>query len=139
MRSAAATRRVRRSRRHAVGGERARARLQHRVTAFFVPGTAGDALASESTYEEMRRETELEMGHRPSSRRILSVWTRRGSVDCVTEVGRGDPLRGGTVIAIFDMGAHQPFVVWWQQAAGSGERIREILGCEAYSVLEFEA
>jgi hypothetical protein len=108
------------------------------VTAFYIPGIAGDAGAIENAYGEMRRQTELEMGHRPTSRRILSVWTRRGSVDCITEVGRLDPLRGGTVIAIFDMGAHRPFVVWSQQDPGSGEGAREVLGCNAYAVLEFD-
>ena len=72
-----------------------------------------------------------------SARRILQLWTRRGSIDCFTEVGRHDPLRGGTVMAIFDMGPHQPFVVWLQSdTVRSG--IREILGCNAYSVLEFD-
>lgn len=109
------------------------------MTSFFIPGIAGDAGAIESAYSKMRRQTERDMGRRPSSRRIVSLWTRRGAVDCVTEVGRGDPLRGGTVIAIFDMGSHQPFVVWWQQELGSGDAIREVLGCNAYSVLEFES
>jgi hypothetical protein len=109
------------------------------LTALFIPGIAGDARAIESAYGEMRRETELEMGRRPSSRRIVSLWTRRGRVDCITEVGRPDPLRGGTVIAIFDMGHHQPFVVWWQREPGGGDAVREVLGCNAYSVLEFDA
>jgi hypothetical protein len=109
------------------------------VTTFFIPGMAGETGAIESAYGEMRRRTELEMGRRPSSRRILSVWTRRGTVDCITRVGRRDPLRGGTVIAIFDMGAHQPFVVWWQQEPGMGDGVREVLGASAYSVLEFDA
>jgi hypothetical protein len=108
------------------------------VTAFFIPGIAGDAHARESAYGEMRRQVELEMGRRPSARRIVSLWTRRGSVDCITEVGRPDPLRGGTVIAIFDMGLHQPFVVWWQQKPGSCDAVREVLGCSAYSVHEFD-
>jgi hypothetical protein len=43
------------------------------------------------------------------------------------------------VIAIFDMGSHQPFVVWWQQQPGSGDAVRELPGCDAYSVLEFDA
>jgi hypothetical protein len=60
-------------------------------------------------------------------------------VDCITQVGGRDPLRGGTVIAIFDMGPHQPFVVWWQQELGSSIDVREVLGCNAYSVLEFDA
>jgi|SRR5947209_18475870 len=109
------------------------------MTAFYVPGFAGDAHAGDHAYGEMRRELELDMGRRPRSRRIVSLWTRRGAVDCITEVGSPDPLRGGTVIAIFDMGAHQPFVVCWEHEPGSGHAVREILGCEAYSVLEFDA
>lgn len=108
------------------------------MTAFFVPGMTGDVGASESAYGEMRRQTEHYMGRRPSSRRILSLWTRRGHSDCVTQVGRRDPLRGGTAIAIFDFGTHQPFVVWWQGDADSGDRIREILTCSIYSMLEFD-
>ena len=109
------------------------------MTAFFIPGIAGDARAIESAYGEMRRQTELDMGRRPTSRRIVSLWARRGAVDCVTEVGRRDPLLGGNVIAIFDMGPHQPFVVWWQREPGSGDSVREVLACNAYSVLEFDA
>jgi hypothetical protein len=109
------------------------------VTAFFVPGIDADMLGLENAYGDMRRQIELDMGRRPTARRISSLWTRREGVDCITEVGRRDPLRGGTVVAIFDMGLHQPFVVWWQPELGNGEGIREILGCNAYSVLEFDA
>lgn len=59
--------------------------------------------------------------------------------DCLTEVGLPDPLRGGTVVAIFDMGPNQPFVVCRQQQPGSRDGIRELLECNAYSVLEFDA
>jgi len=109
------------------------------VTAFFIPGIAGDASAAESAYGEMRRQTELEMGRRPTTRRILSLWTRRGGLDCVTQVGRRDPLRDGTVIAIFDMGRHDPFVVWWRRELGSAVGTQEVLGCNAYAVQEFDA
>jgi hypothetical protein len=67
------------------------------------------------------------------------LWTRREGVDCITEVGARDPLRGGTVIAIFDMGPHRPFVVWWRPDGGVPDGVREILGCNAYSVLEFDS
>jgi hypothetical protein len=109
------------------------------LTTFFIPGIADNMLAVESAYVNMRRRTELDMGRAPSSRRILSLWTRRGTLDCVTRVGSRDPLRGGTVIAIFDMGPREPFVVWWQAEPGSGEGVQEILGSSAYSVLEFDA
>jgi len=59
-------------------------------------------------------------------------------VDCVTEVGERDPLRGGTVTAIFDMGPDRPFVVCWQHELGSRQGVREIRGCSAHSVLEFD-
>ncbi len=82
---------------------------------------------------------ELEMGRRPNPRRIMRLWTRRGRTDCVTEVGCSDPLRGGTVVAIFDLGPNQPFVVWWQRYNGAPDGVREILGCNAYAVLEFDS
>ena len=107
------------------------------MTAFFIPGIAG-APALEDEYLRMRHQVELEMGHPPSSRRILSIWARRGSLDCVTQVGERDPLRGGTVLAIFDLGSRQPFVVWRQEGPGSAEEVREVLGSSVYSVLDFE-
>jgi len=56
-----------------------------------------------------------------------------------TEVGTSDPLRGGTVLAIFDMGPHQPFIVWRQPDSAGPDGVREILGCNAYAVLEFDS
>ena|ERR1700722_5523104 len=108
------------------------------MSAFFIPGIPADARVVERTYVDMRRQVEADLGRPPSARRILSLWTRRGSVDCVTEVGRPDPLRGGTVIAIFDMGPHQPFVVWWRNG-GDPDGVRDVLGCNAYSVMEFDS
>lgn len=108
------------------------------MTAFFIPGLSGEPRVIEDAYVAMRRQVELDMGQRPSSRRILSVWARRGSKDCVTEVGRQDPLHGGTVIAIFDMGRHQPFIVWSAPQAASDDGAREVIGPEAYSVMEFD-
>ncbi len=109
------------------------------MTAFFIPGVGGEERVLEDAYLEMRRQVELDMGRRPSARRILSIWTRCGSVDCVMEVGTHDPLRGGTVIAIFDMGPRQPFVVWWEHDDEPRERVREILGPSAYAVSEFDS
>jgi hypothetical protein len=108
------------------------------VTAFFIPGVSGAERGIEDAYGKLRRAIELELGCVPRARRIFRLWSRRGSVDCVTEVGRPDPLRGGTVIAIFDMGPRQPFVVCRQQLPGSRDGSREILDCNAYSVLEFD-
>jgi hypothetical protein len=107
------------------------------VTAFFIPGLSPDTRLIERAYAEMREQVEVEMGHPPSPRRILRLWTRRGSIDCITEVGQRDPLEGGTVMAIFDMGNHRPFIVW-REVDGTGTAAREILGCNAYTVLEFD-
>ena len=109
------------------------------MTAFFIPGISGDLRVVEDAYASMRQQLEHEMGHPPASRRIYSLWTRREGIDCITEVGTSDPLRGGLVVGIFDMGRREPFVVWWQRDADNGEHLRETLGCNAYSVLEFDA
>ncbi len=111
------------------------------MTAFFIPGIALDDGGGEleRAYDKMRDLVEADMGRRPSRRRIAKLWTRRGSVDCMTEVGSPDPLRGGTVLAIFDMGPRQPFVVWRQGEVGIGDGLREVLGPTAYSVLEFDS
>lgn len=109
------------------------------MTTFFIPGVGGEGRLAEGAYRDMSDVIELEMGRRPNTRRILRLWSRRGRLDCVTEVGTSDPLRGGTVMAIFDMGPHQPFVVWWQPETGRPQGVREILGANAYAVLEFDS
>jgi hypothetical protein len=108
------------------------------MTTFFIPGVDADPTLVEGAYRDMSGVIELEMGRRPSARRILRLWTRRGNTDCVTEVGISDPLRGGTVLAIFDMGPHQPFIVWRQPDGRRPDGVREILGSNAYAVLEFD-
>ncbi len=40
-------------------------------------------------------------------------------------------------MAIFDMGPHQPFVIW-RESDAVRDGVREILACNAYSVLEFD-
>jgi hypothetical protein len=109
------------------------------VTAFFIPGITGDERDIEYAYGKLRTAVERELGRKPRAQRIFRLWSRRGRVDCVTEVGQPDPLRDGTVIAIFDMGSRRPFVVCRQQRPGSRDGIREVLECSAYSVLEFDA
>lgn len=109
------------------------------MTTFFIPGVGSDLLSVEGAYRDMSGVIELEMGHRPNPRRILRLWTRRGGLDCITEVGHSDPLRGGTVVAIFDMGPRQPFVVWWRPDTGMRDGVREVLGSTAYAVLEFDS
>jgi hypothetical protein len=109
------------------------------MTAFFIPGMTVSGSVTEDAYLEWRKEIEVETGQRPRSRRIHQLSSRRGGVDCLTEVGRPDPVHGGTVLAIFDLGAHQPFVVQREPELGTPDGIREVLSCNAYSVLEFES
>ena len=97
---------------------------------------AGAGQATEDAYEQMREGVEADTGLRLCGRRILQLWSRRGGVDCLTEVGRPDPVCGGTVLAIFDVGPRQPYVVHVVVAHGG---ICEVLSSHAYSVTEFEA
>lgn len=105
---------------------------------FFIPGVRKQEVPLENVYREMRAQMELELGGRPRDCRIFRLWARRGAVDCITEVGCRDPIHGGTVMAIFDMGSRQPFVVWWQPDEADGNGVREVLGASAYSTEEFD-
>ena len=107
------------------------------MTQFFVPPNQGQA--GEDAYQRMRRHAEDQMGRPPSRRRIAELWTRRGNLDCITRVGAPDPICGDLVTAIFDMGPHQPFVVYREQSIDPREQGCEVLGCNAYSVSEFSA
>lgn len=102
---------------------------------FFVPACTGQT--AEHAYERLRQRTELEHGRAPTKRRISELWTRRGSVDCITTVGTPDPISGEIVAAIFDLGPHQPFVVYCQDPVDTLQESCEVLGCNAYSVSEF--
>lgn len=109
------------------------------VSTFFIPGTGDDRLLADRLYASMRSALESELGTRPSARRIAKLWTRRGRTDCITEVGMPDPLRGGVVLAIFDMGHKRPFVVWWRASGSASMPVRESIGCHAYSIVEFDS
>lgn len=106
---------------------------------FFIPGVDDDVALLESAYGDMRKQIEADMGRRPNPRRILRLWTRHRRLDFITEVGKPDPLHGGMVMAIFDMGSHQPFVVWRQSDDARHEGVREVLSTRAYAVLEFDS
>lgn len=109
------------------------------MTTFFIPGTEDDRQHADRVYADMRAALELELGTPPTAQRIAKLWTRRGSTDCITEVGMPDPLRGGIVLAIFDMGRQRPFVVWWRPHSGVPGGARERLSDRAYSVVEFDS
>ena len=112
------------------------------MSEFFIPGL-GDDSAAEDAYRRMREQLAEALGRLPTNRRIKEIWTRRGRTDCVTQVGTPDPISGDTVAAIFDMGSHQPFVIWHHDRGGrspadASTEPYEVVGCNAYSVLEFE-
>ena len=107
------------------------------MATFFIP--TGDGQAGEDAYQLLRRRTEAQFGRPPSRRRIMELWTRRGSLDCVTAVGAPDPVWGDVVTAIFDMGPHQPFVVYRSHPTDPAVDTCDVLGCNAYSVSEFAA
>jgi hypothetical protein len=67
----------------------------------------------------------------------MEIWSRRGNLDCVTAVGAPDPIFGGIVTAIFDMGPHQPFIVYRQHDNDPQQQTWDELACNAYSVSEF--
>jgi len=118
---------------------RASAGSEPAVSTFFIPGTGEDRRLTERAYGDMGAELERDLGLLPNPRRIAKLWARRGSTDCVTEVGLPDPVRGGVVLAIFDMGHCRPFVVWWQPHGDGPRGLREILGPHAYAVVEFDS
>ena len=104
---------------------------------FFIP--TGEGRAGELTYQQLRQEVESQMGRAPRRCRISEIWTRRGNLDCITAVGAPDPVCGEIVTAIFDMGPHQPFIVYRQDPSDPALQSCEVLGCNAYSVTEFAA
>jgi hypothetical protein len=112
---------------------------EHAMGTFFIPGTGDDSRLGERAYADMRDTIERDLGFRPNRRRIAKLWARRGRTDCVTEVGQPDPVRGGVVMAIFDLGNCRPFVLWWQPHGSMPAGLPEVLGPHAYAVVEFDA
>jgi hypothetical protein len=109
------------------------------MTPFFVPGLVDKVKSTQDAYTRMRKQVEVGMGRPPREQRILELWTRRGNLDCVTTVGEPDPICGELVMAIFDMGPHQPFLVCHQNDAHPVEISYAVLGDSAYAVSEFDA
>src|ERR1700684_491312 len=105
------------------------------MSRFFIP--VGEGQAGEHAYQELREQVSLRMGRAPREARIQELWTRRGNLDCITAVGSPDPIWGDLVPAIFDMGTHQPFIVYRQHPSHPHEQTCEVLGCNAYSISEF--
>ncbi len=102
---------------------------------FFVPGVAsGDARALETEYERLRAiASAADTESRLRGRRIFRIELRLGGTDHVIEVGRPYPTGGGEVLAIFDIGGAEPYVVCTDGDGGTTAR----LGRHVYTVGEF--
>ncbi len=97
--------------------------------AFFVPG--GD---DERAYAALRSAAGDETGRAAKPRRIFSISCRVAGRDCEIAVGAPDPVGGATVLAIFDVGGNDRYVVLTERP-GAGLR----LGRHVYGVCEFES
>ena len=67
--------------------------------------------------------TALRTGHAPQAERIFKLWYRRDGVDCEAEVGKPDPICGHQVLAILDLGRHDPYLVDCASTAGARLRV----------------
>jgi hypothetical protein len=101
------------------------------ATAFFIPGSSTDDDA-ERRYEQLRAAAAVG-DDRPERRRIFSLSCRHAGRDCIIEVGQPSPLDGSEVLAIFDLGSREGYVV----ATASAEPDHR-LGRHVYSVTEFD-
>ncbi|MCW2954470.1 MAG: hypothetical protein JWQ48_3640 [Conexibacter sp.] len=107
------------------------------MTAFFVPHMVPQDDAEEDAYAAICACAEAETGHPPAARRIFRLWSRRAGLDCMTEVGKPDPIHGETVLAILDLGRHLPYLVHCGRPGAEDEAIREIVSSHVYDVTEF--
>ncbi len=115
----------------------------HRMTAteqpidFFVPAAGPNAADSETAYAAICRRAAADSGIEPRQRRIFRLWSRREGRDCVTEVGRPDPIHGLTVLAILDLGRREPFVIHCGDPDDVDAAVRDHVGCHVYAVTDF--
>lgn len=109
--------------------------METAITTFFIPEL--DGANEEEVYAGIRRAAEVRTGHAPQSERIFKLWYRHDGVDCEAEVGKPDPICGHQVIAILDLGRHDPYLV--DCAATGGARVQVIVEKPVYAVTQFTA
>jgi hypothetical protein len=105
------------------------------VTVFFVPDVDSQEASVEEAYAGICEATHAENGHAPQDRRIFKLSFRREGVDVEAEVGRPDPVRGETVLAILDLGRQQPYVIRCGRPGAPPTQI--VVAGNVYSVTEF--
>jgi hypothetical protein len=107
------------------------------MTGFFVPELAGDQAREEAVYAGLCRDAQAHSGHVPAAGRIFRLWSRRGGVDCETEVGQPDPICGKTVLAILDLGRGRPYLICCGTPGGPTTQLS--VARPVYAVTEFSA
>jgi hypothetical protein len=80
------------------------------VPSFFVPGFG--AASQEREYGRLRACAQTATGSLPTATRIRSLDLRLGGRDCCVAVGEPYPQGGGDVVAIMDLGNHEPYGVF---------------------------
>jgi hypothetical protein len=105
------------------------------VTVFFVPDLDSPEASAEEAYAGICEATQAENGHPPRDRRIFKLSFRREGVDVEAEVGRPDPVRGETVLAILDLGRQLPYVIRCGRPGAPASQI--VVAGNVYAVTEF--
>jgi hypothetical protein len=106
------------------------------VEAFFIPGcTAG--MEAEGVYGRIVAAAAADTGHPPRPVRIFKISFRHCGADLDAEVGMPDPVQGGTVLAILDLGRESPYMLHCRSTAGSSQQV--LVKKPVYSVTEFAA
>lgn len=105
------------------------------MTAFFIPELEASRREVERVYAGIRQEAHARVGHPPQPQRIFMLSFRREGVDLEAEVGKPDPVSGDTVLAIFDLGRHSPYLIHCRPSAGPATQV--LVSKPVYAVTEF--
>jgi hypothetical protein len=104
------------------------------VTDFFIPDSA-PGMEAEGTYARIVAAAEADIGHAPRPVRIFRLSFRHHGADLDAEVGRPDPVGGGTVLAILDLGRESPYLIHCSPVDGFRQQV--LVRKPVYSVTEF--
>ncbi|MFN8130085.1 MAG: hypothetical protein U0R70_00910 [Solirubrobacteraceae bacterium] len=102
------------------------------AASFFVPGIAAEL--QEREYGRLQDCAQRATGCKPAASRIRQLACRIGSLDCTLEVGQPDPTGSGDVVAILDLGRHQPYGVF---TTADPEAPAFLVGKRVYAVTTF--
>lgn len=94
-------------------------------------------METEGVYAGLVAAAAADTGQAPRPVRIFSLSFRHRGTDLEAEVGMPDPVRGSTVLAIFDLGRESPYMLQCRSTGGVPEQI--LVRKPVYSVTEFAA